>query len=69
MTNRGNDQTGKVKFFNKVKGFGFITLDEGGEIFVHKNDCADTIKNDDMVSFYIDPKGKKGPIAKNVMLQ
>ena len=30
-----NQQTGTVKFFNNLKGWGFITSDEGDELFVH----------------------------------
>ena len=29
---------GKVKFFNKTKGFGFITAEDGIDYFVHQND-------------------------------
>lgn len=64
MSNTGL-QSGKVKFFNKEKGYGFITIDNGGEIFVHKNDCSSNIKQDDRVEFNVG-QSKKGPLAKNV---
>lgn len=60
-------ERGKIKFFNKEKGYGFITMDNGEtDMFVHKNDCNDrTPKQDDRVEFWIG-QGKKGLIAKDV---
>jgi CspA family cold shock protein len=58
--------TGKVKFFNKAKGFGFIVDDNSGEeIFVHATGLADEIRQDDKVSFDLQ-EGKKGMNAVNV---
>ena len=54
--------TGKVKFFNERKGFGFIVNDETNEdIFVHVSGLVDKIKENDQVSFDIteDQRGKK----------
>ena len=59
---------GTVKFFNNAKGFGFITPDDGGkDVFVHKNDLIDRIKEGDKVSFDIQ-EGQKGLNAVNVQL-
>jgi cold shock protein len=60
-------QTGKVKFFNLEKGFGFIAPDDGGDdIFVHVTGLAgDPIRDEDAVEFEIG-EGKKGPTAVNV---
>jgi cold shock protein len=54
--------TGKVKFFNERKGFGFIVDDSNQqEIFVHVSGLIDKIKQDDIVSFDVteDKRGKK----------
>jgi len=61
--------TGKVKWFNDSKGFGFITSDEGGDLFVHFNDIQGegfkTLAEEDAVEFEVE-QGEKGPRATNV---
>jgi len=53
--------TGKVKWFNSQKGYGFITQDDGKEIFVHFNDIEGQVKinENDEVEFEVE-EGKKG---------
>ncbi len=58
--------TGQVKFFNSLKGFGFITTDQGEEIFFHKSNVKSTGFRDrllegDRVEFEVkvEMKGKK----------
>ncbi|MBL7916122.1 MAG: cold shock domain-containing protein [Bacteroidia bacterium] len=59
-------KTGKVKFFNESKGFGFIVDDDSKqEIFVHVSGLVDKIRENDLVSFEMQD-GKKGPNAVNV---
>ena len=57
--------TGRVKFFNEQKGFGFIAGDDGKDIFVHKSGTLDIIKKDDLVQ-YESEEGKKGLKAVRV---
>lgn len=60
--------TGKVKFFNESKGYGFIKSDDSGqEIFVHVSGLIDEIREDDDVTFEV-TEGKRGLNAIDVRL-
>lgn len=57
--------TGKVKFFNQAKGFGFITDESGKDVFVHVSALSEELREGDEVSFDVE-EGKKGPSAVNI---
>ncbi len=61
---------GSVKWFNEKKGYGFIAMDDGTDVFVHfsaiKKDGFKTLKEGDKVEFDI-VKGDKGLKAENVV--
>ena len=62
--------TGKVKWFNASKGYGFITPDGGGEdLFVHHSEIKTggyaSLDEGQAVQFEVG-QGKKGPCATNV---
>jgi len=60
---------GKVKWFNDSKGFGFITSEDGSDVFVHHTSIQGngfkSLAEGDSVSFDTE-KGPKGPKAINV---
>ncbi len=61
-------KSGKVKFFNNHKGYGFIKDAESDEeYFVHVSGLIDQIREDDEVTFELQ-QGKKGLNAVNVKL-
>ncbi len=60
---------GTVKWFNESKGFGFITKEDGGDVFVHYSDIQTngfkTLAEGQQVNFEV-VDGPKGPKATNV---
>ena len=60
-------EKGTVKFFDKVKGFGFIKVENGGDIFVHTSGILEEITENDLVTFEV-IEGKKGLNAVEVKL-
>ena len=61
--------TGTVKFFNAEKGFGFISRDQGDDVFVHYSSIQGSgyksLQEGQRVEFDVAP-GRKGEEAQNV---
>ena len=61
--------TGKVKWFDEKKGFGFIEREEGADVFVHfkaiQSEGYKTLAEGQEVQFEVE-QGQKGPQAANV---
>ena len=61
---------GKVKWFSDAKGYGFISQEDGPDVFVHHSNIVGegfrTLEEDQEVEFEI-VEGKKGPQAQNVV--
>ena len=64
--------TGKVKWFNAEKGYGFITAEDGTDVFVHfsaiQSDGFKTLDEGQAVSFDI-TQSDRGPQASNDVKQ
>ncbi len=62
---------GTVKWFNSEKGFGFITTDEGNDVFAHfsqiNKDGFKTLEEGQKVTFNV-VNGAKGPQAENITI-
>ena len=66
-----NTVTGKVKWFNEAKGFGFIEQESGPDLFAHfsaiNSSGFKTLEEGQAVEFTV-TQGQKGPQAENIVV-
>ena len=64
-------QTGTVKWFNDAKGFGFIEVEGGNDVFVHhtaiQSEGCRSLAEGQQVEFEV-VQGQKGPAAESVTI-
>ena len=62
-----NNMKGNIKWYNARKGYGFITGEDGKEVFVHRTALAveASLNEGDAVEFEVETSDR-GPQAKNV---
>jgi len=68
LQDKAGKRKGMVRWYNDVKGYGFITVDEGEDIFVHYRSIEErdqSLMEGDQVTFEV-VQGDKGPKAINV---
>ena len=58
-------EKGRLKWFKHEKGFGFIEVDQGKDIFVHISQLEEHVSPGEVVEFQI-KESKKGPVAIKV---
>ena len=72
VSTSGERVTGTVKWFNDVKGFGFVEHEGGQDVFVHHSaiqmEDFKTLKEGQKVSMEV-TDGQKGPQAENVIAE
>jgi CspA family cold shock protein len=61
-------ENGKVKWYNEIKGFGFIEMEDGDDVFVHRSGLLNVgsgLQENQTVEFETQ-EGEKGLFAVNV---
>ena len=65
----GSDEIGVVKWFNNAKGWGFISREDGSDVFVHysqiEGDGYKTLRQGQQVEFHL-KQGPRGQFAEQV---